>query len=693
MSKEAINLTNTEWLPEEKQTSNYPINNKNTTHRIFCRIDNGSEVYIPSKDDDIIKDFAPVYYSAIGQTGDENSFISILPDKDSVEDGVMQYSYYKEKPLTFFKDNSNITKDLETVENNEFYFLPPKTQFISKHLFTENEHSSNKNRYFFLDIEVYMGGEKPDPNIAKQNITLMQINDSLTNINYIFYYKDGYEFKNTENIVYMKCTDEVDMLLKFSNFVREHKPLALCAWFGDGFDFPYIFNRIIYLSKENSLLKRAIVDMSPYEKTKKVRRLSSFGDSYDFIAPAGIYCLDMMVVYRFNYTKNRKSWSLESVCSEDLGVGKVKYMDVSSNLDDLYDNHFDKFIEYGIQDSQLLYDLEQHTGYLANTLYLSKLTGVNFDEAMSTVMPWNTKIQIELLRDWKIIPPKANMENVREKYDGAHTFVAPGKKDWVVMFDVASMYPNSFITLGLSYETLLTPDLYSSYDREKAKMIFKKYSFIDLIIIKSIYHSIVLTNKVIDESSLSKEFLPLYKRAWNYDENKLKAFLGIYYDLFNETFKYFKPGFNDTILFDIFYNKVYCPKYSCSSIVKQFKKINKIALKNKIENNLEFSKYVNMLDDVKEKELVNDTTLAVLEGLKTNDVSMIEELRQRLVIADVVLSPVGALFRKDKPGILAKMVEKIFYDRKAKKKQISQIVKEQRLIDEILESRKKYDTY
>ena len=79
----------------------------------------------------------------------------------------------------------------------------------------------------------------------------------------------------------------------------------------------------------------------------------------------------------------------------------------------------------------------------------------NYADIFSQVRMWDTIIYNYLKKRNIVIPPK-NRSQKDAKYAGAYVKEPiPGKYDWVVSFDLNSLYPHLIMQYNISPETLL----------------------------------------------------------------------------------------------------------------------------------------------------------------------------------------------------------------------------------------------
>ncbi|BCU93860.1 MAG: hypothetical protein CM15mV3_1460 [Caudoviricetes sp.] len=80
---------------------------------------------------------------------------------------------------------------------------------------------------------------------------------------------------------------------------------------------------------------------------------------------------------------------------------------------------------------------------------------MNYEDVFSQVRMWDNYIYCELLKRKIAIPPKKESATKTEKYAGAYVKEPiPGFYDWVVSFDLNSLYPHLIMQYNISPETL-----------------------------------------------------------------------------------------------------------------------------------------------------------------------------------------------------------------------------------------------
>lgn len=358
-----------------------------------------------------------------------------------------------------FKYNNKLKKINATLKN--FYFekekykdsynvFSPKYQYIHQNYYNKNNNLNFNYKIHHLDIETYSNKNEIDPFEANDPITLIQIMESDTSEIFIFGLKSikninklEKEFKKT----YYLFDDEISMIKAYINFVKEKNPLITDAWYGNIFDFPYLINRCINL-------KIDYLDFSPFRKFK-TRKITIFGELKSILLPCGRYWIDSYELYEYFNNDNIDSSKLNDIGEKELQLNKIDFSDIAENLNDLYDNHYEKFLEYGIRDVVLLYKLNKKFDFINIMINQAWDMGINFDDIFSIVKSWTYKLYNELIQE-KIVLPNTKEIEEKEHYLGGHIFQEKqGKHEMLLGFDIKSSYPNGIRANNISPETII----------------------------------------------------------------------------------------------------------------------------------------------------------------------------------------------------------------------------------------------
>jgi DNA polymerase elongation subunit (family B) len=320
-------------------------------------------------------------------------------------------------------------------------------QYISEE-YPEDEikFDSSLIRVFTLDIETAAENGFPDIETADQEILLISLKDSKTNRITVF---GRYEFDNNhKDVDYMHFNSEVGMLKAFLHYWISNYPDVVTGWNVQLFDMTYINRRI-----ERVIGEREAKLLSPWKSTL-AREIYIKGRKQIAYDISGIATLDYLELYRkFTYT-NQESYRLDHIASVELGTKKLDHSEYDT-FKEFYTNDWQKFVEYNIIDVRLVDQLDDKMKLLDLAFTMAYDAKVNYEDVFSQVRMWDNYIYIELLKNNIAIPPKKEARK-DAKYAGAYVKEPkPGFYDWVVSFDLNSLYPHLIMQYNLSPETLL----------------------------------------------------------------------------------------------------------------------------------------------------------------------------------------------------------------------------------------------
>lgn len=301
-----------------------------------------------------------------------------------------------------------------------------------------------------LDIEVQSDAGFPEPAEALYPVTAITLKNNLDNVFYAFStveYNVSKTIIKSSSVVYTKCEDEADLLKKFIAHWSNRFPDIVTGWNSDFFDMPYLINRIMRLLGEN-----AVKMLSPWMRLPKaVARFE--GVKYEI---PGISQLDYLALFKkFGFTYgNQESFKLDNIANVVLGEKKLDYSEYGS-LNELYRLNPQKFIDYNIRDVDLVDRIDDQTGFISLALTICHMANVNYESATGSVKPWDSFIYNVLMRQNIVVEPKNPPMNDRQ-IEGAYVKQPlVGMHDWVMSFDLNSLYPHLIIHYNMSPETIV----------------------------------------------------------------------------------------------------------------------------------------------------------------------------------------------------------------------------------------------
>ena len=339
--------------------------------------------------------------------------------------------------------------------NDKFEF-----SFIAEHFPEEHiDYDYSQIRIAYLDIET--GSENGFPYVETANEEVTAITMKIGKKVYVF--GRGEFVTDREDVFYFRFDSERALLQKFFEMWDKESPDIMTGWNIDTFDIPYLVNRAMRLFDDR---KNPYKLLSPWRKLREYKMFGLGGQELQTYEIYGVETLDYLAMYRkFTYI-NQESYRLDHIAFVELGERKLDYSEQGS-LHLLYKNDYQKFIEYNIKDVELVEQLENKMKLLEMIVSLAYLSKVNYSNTFGQVRMWDTLIYNNLLRKNIVIPPKTTSHK-SSQFEGAYVKdPILGSHDWVVNFDLNSLYPHLIMQYNLSPETLITDELPSDLQEIK----------------------------------------------------------------------------------------------------------------------------------------------------------------------------------------------------------------------------------
>jgi DNA polymerase elongation subunit (family B) len=295
-----------------------------------------------------------------------------------------------------------------------------------------------------IDIEVGSENGFPEPASASEPITAITF--KIAGHFYVFGCGDFNNYR--DDVTYMKCRDENNLIMRFIEMWEETSPDIVTGWNIQFFDIPYLNNRITKLMGENTAKR-----LSPWRKIGE-RTTTIHNKQQTAFDLVGIAILDYIELYKkFTYSQ-QESFSLNHIAFLELGEKKLDYSEVE-NLHQLYRTNFQKFIEYNIHDVELVDRIDAKMQLIDMALALAYDAKVNYTDVFTQVRMWDTLIHNELIEQ-KIVVPQNVRTHKDEQYAGAYVKdPIVGMHEWVVSFDLNSLYPHLIMQYNVSPETIV----------------------------------------------------------------------------------------------------------------------------------------------------------------------------------------------------------------------------------------------
>jgi DNA polymerase elongation subunit (family B) len=298
-----------------------------------------------------------------------------------------------------------------------------------------------------LDIEVKSENGFPDVESCAEEILLISIQDYTTK--QIRTWGQGPFNNKQDNVIYKGYNSEYELLNAFINWwmIEDNTPEVITGWNIELYDIPYLSRRLERVLGEK-LMKR----LSPWGLVTEdeIYIAGRKNIAYDV---GGITQLDYLNLYKKFTYKAQESYRLDYIASVELGQKKLDHSEYDT-FKDFYTKGWQKFVEYNIIDVELVDRLEDKMKLIELAITMAYDAKANYVDVFSQVRMWDTIIYNYLKKRNIVIPPK-NRSNKNEKYAGAYVKEPiPGKYDWVVSFDLNSLYPHLIMQYNISPETL-----------------------------------------------------------------------------------------------------------------------------------------------------------------------------------------------------------------------------------------------
>ena len=297
-----------------------------------------------------------------------------------------------------------------------------------------------------IDIETRADNGFPEPELANEEMLAITIKNQTTKK--IVVWGLG-EFKNDrDDVTYINCSNENELLAKFMNFWTQHYPDVVTGWNTDFFDIPYLINRVTKVLGEDRAK-----EFSPWGLISS-RKVYNHGREQQVYDITGVANLDYLQLYRkFTYT-NQESYALNHIAFVELGQKKNE--NPYETFQDWYTKDYQSFLEYNIVDVELVDRLEDKMKLLELCLTMAYEAKVNYEDMFGQVKYWDVLIH-NYLKNKKIVIPQKSGQSKSDKFEGAYVKDPQvGQHKWVMSFDLNSLYPHLIMQYNMSPETLVT---------------------------------------------------------------------------------------------------------------------------------------------------------------------------------------------------------------------------------------------
>lgn len=370
-----------------------------------------------------------------------------VPSKNETEYKTLEGNYVEPVKLGSIKDAKEFVQTYEDVGNFTIY---GNTKYLYQYILDkypkEVDYDFTKLNIMSLDIETTSENGFPSVEEAREEILCITVKDFTSKK--IITWGCG-EFENSrDDVHYIYCQNERELLMKFQEYWVQKTPDIVTGWNVKFFDMPFICRRM-----DRVLSMKYMRALSPWNSIRE-RELHVRGQKKIYYDIIGVSTLDYYDLYqKFTYT-NQESYRLDHIAFVELGQQKLDHSEFE-NFQDFYRNNWQKFIEYNIHDVELVDMLEDKMKLIELAITMAYDAKVNFEDVFFQVRMWDSIIYDALTQENIVIPPKTESTK-DQQYAGAYVKEpTPGVYDWVVNFDLNSLYPHLIMQYNISPETLL----------------------------------------------------------------------------------------------------------------------------------------------------------------------------------------------------------------------------------------------
>lgn len=365
----------------------------------------------------------------------------------------------KEKTFGNIRESKDWRKQMKDVDISVLGMDDYALQYISDTYDDEIVFKKNNIRIAFVDIEVKSPDGFPKPELAEHPIDSITHYDSIDDTYYVYALYSWDEYVSRQRL---DISDDVIDRVEFKQFDNEPNlmqayktdwcsryPHVLTGWHSEGFDIPYMVNRFDNLFGDGTSKQ-----LSPWNLIHEKNTHDNFGNDITVYNIGGIACLDYMAVYKKFILSPRKSYKLDYIAEVELDDEKVKY---EGKLHQLSETDPQKYVDYNIKDVDIIVRLDKKLKLFQLVFELAYYAKCSFQDTLGTIKIWDAIIFNSLKKEGVAIPEQKHYE--KAPFEGA--FVKEpkvGLYDWVMSFDLTSLYPHVMMQWNISPETFVMRD-------------------------------------------------------------------------------------------------------------------------------------------------------------------------------------------------------------------------------------------
>lgn len=373
-------------------------------------------------------------------------------------DSTIGYKKFKYKKYAYIRDDNGEYKTIfgESVKKITFWEegvhdlyesdVSPEVRTLVDLYYDYPDNEYPEHNILAFDIEVDTSNKLPDVEIADNEITGISYFDyTAKKYTSLILDKEG-KVQNQEidsfdhPVELFVFNDESNLLEEFIIKWKTIEPSIVTGWNVDGFDVPYLLRRLVRIFGQDIAYM-----LSPINKI-------IYSDFRRRFTIAGVAVLDYLELYKkFTFTQ-KPSYRLDAIANDELGKGKIEF---EGTIQSLYERDINKFIEYNINDVELVVGIDNKRKLLDLVIGISHKGKIPYEDIYFSSRYLEGAILSDLKKK-KLVSNNKPYKDISESKKFVGAFVKtpiPGKYDWVFDLDLTSLYPSIIMSLNISPDT------------------------------------------------------------------------------------------------------------------------------------------------------------------------------------------------------------------------------------------------
>lgn len=320
-------------------------------------------------------------------------------------------------------------------------------------LYKDSDEPPKFHNICFFDIEIKMGGQLTKEYVldAPMEVTAIALYDKPLEKYFVLVLDEKGTLKDIsesgkEVLVFRR---EEDLLRKFIDIWQECDPTIVVGYNSDFFDIPYLYSRI----------KRVLGEPTANRISPLGIVLTKPDDEFQPVTIGGITSFDYLRLHKRYVMKQEDSYSLDNIGKKYAGLGKIQY---NGSLDRLMEEDIQKYIDYNINDVEILLRLDEKLQYVNLSTMICHIGHVSYSDIYQSSKINEGAILTYLKRKNIVSPNKPTTVNpllkgieLEKTAGGFLKDPNPGLYNWIYDLDLTSLYPSIMRTLNMGYDTLI----------------------------------------------------------------------------------------------------------------------------------------------------------------------------------------------------------------------------------------------